>query len=240
MINKLIEVKNLTKIYNRKKQNKKIVFENLNITFESGKIHCLLGKSGCGKSTLLKMLAGLESFNEGDINIGNLKENHLSMILQDNNLLPWLNTYQNIEFAVKANKFNIDKRDIDKILEEYELLEFSKNFPYQMSVGMKQKVSFAKAMITNPDLVLLDEPFCALDYISKETMHQLFLDEYIKRRFTAILSTHFIDEAIELADYIHIIGKNGYYKKIKNSLKKPRYKDDEYQEFLEFIKREYI
>ena len=156
MLNKPIKVKNLTKIYNEKKQNKKIVFENLNITFESRKIHCLLGKSGCGKSTLLKMLAGLESFNKGDINIGNLKENHLSMILQDNNLLPWLNTYQNIEFAVKANKFNIDKRDIDKILTEYELLEFSKNFPYQMSVGMKQKVSFAKAMITNPDLVLLD------------------------------------------------------------------------------------
>lgn len=240
MLNKPIKVKNLTKIYNEKKQNKKIVFENLNITFESGKIHCLLGKSGCGKSTLLKMLAGLESFNKGDINIGNLKENHLSMILQDNNLLPWLNTYQNIEFAVKANKFNIDKRDIDKILTEYELLEFSKNFPYQMSVGMKQKVSFAKAMITNPDLVLLDEPFCALDYISKENMHQLFLDEYIKRRFTAILSTHFIDEAIELADYIHIIGKDGYYKKIKNSLKKPRYKDGKYQEFLEFIKREYL
>lgn len=219
MLNKPIKVKNLTKIYNEKKQNKKIVFENLNITFESGKIHCLLGKSGCGKSTLLKMLAGLESFDKGNINIGNLKENHLSMILQDNNLLPWFNTYQNIEFAVKANKFNIGKRDIDKILTEYELLEFSKNFPYQMSVGMKQKVSFAKAMITNPDLVLLDEPFCALDYISKENMHQLFLDEYIKRRFTAILSTHFIDEAIELADYIHIIGKDGYYKKIKNSLK---------------------
>lgn len=240
MLNKSIEVKNLTKIYNGKKQNKKIVFENLNITFESGKIHCLLGKSGCGKSTLLKMLAGLESFNEGDIYIDNLKEKHLSMILQDNNLLPWLNTYQNIEFAVKANKLNIDKRDIDKILTEYELLEFSKNFPYQMSAGMKQKVSFAKAMITNPDLVLLDEPFCALDYISKENMHQLFLDEYIKRRFTSILSTHFIDEAIELADYIHIIGKDGYYKKIKNSLKKPRYKDGKYQEFLEFIKREYV
>ena len=106
MLNKPIKVKNLTKIYNEKKQNKKIVFENLNITFESGKIHCLLGKSGCGKSTLLKMLAGLENFNKGDINIGNLKENHLSMILQDNNLVPWLNTYQNIEFAVKANKLN--------------------------------------------------------------------------------------------------------------------------------------
>ncbi len=157
MLNKPIKVKNLTKIYNEKKQNKKIVFENLNITFESGKIHCLLGKSGCGKSTLLKMLAGLESFNKGDINIGNLKENHLSMILQDNNLLPWLNTYQNIEFAVKANKFNIDKRDIDKILTEYELLEFSKNFPYQMSVGMKQKVSFAKTIDTSFIFSSLDE-----------------------------------------------------------------------------------
>ena len=110
MLNKPIKVKSLTKIYNGKKQNKKIVFENLNITFESGKIHCLLGKSGCGKSTLLKMLAGLENFNKGDINIGNLKENHLSMILQDNNLLPWLNTYQNIEFAVKANKLNKNEK----------------------------------------------------------------------------------------------------------------------------------
>ena len=240
MLNKPIEVKNLTKIYKGKKQSKNVVFDDLKITFERGKIHCLLGKSGCGKSTLLKILAGLENFNEDDINIVNLKDNRLSMILQDNNLLPWLNTYQNIEFAITANKSNINKKDIDKMLTEYELLEFSRCFPYQMSVGMKQKVSFAKAMITNPDLVLLDEPFCALDYISKENMHQLFLNEYRERHFTAILSTHFIDEAIELADYIHIIGKGGYYKKIKNNLKKPRYNDDKYQEFLEFIKKEYV
>lgn len=235
-----INIQNLTKIYNDKKGNKKQVFNNLTTDFEAKKIHCLLGKSGCGKSTLLRMIAGIEDFESGVINTLNSKNINLSMILQDNNLLPWLNVYKNIEFAITANKINIDNNVIFEMLKQYELIKFEKYFPYEMSVGMKQKASFAKAMITNPNLVLLDEPFCALDYISKENMHKLFLKEYSKRKFTAILSTHFIDEAIELADYIHIIGDDGDYKKIKNPLKKPRYKDNKYQEFLEFIKKEYV
>lgn len=235
-----LEVQNLTKIYKDKKHNNKVIFKNQNITFEGGKIHCLLGESGCGKSTLLRIIAGLEKYDNGNITTFNSDEFRFSMILQDNNLLPWLSAYQNIEFAIKSNKYDIDKSNVDKLLDEYGILNFSKKFPYEMSVGMKQKVSFAKAMVINPNLVLLDEPFSALDYISKENMHKLLLKEYSKRQCTVILSTHFIDEAIELADYIHIIGNNGKYKKIKNCLKKPRCKDDKYQDFLEFIKKEYV
>lgn len=157
-----LEVQNLTKIYKDKKHNNKVIFENQNITFECGKIHCLLGESGCGKSTLLRIIAGLEKYDNGNITTFNSDEFRFSMILQDNNLLPWLSAYQNIEFAIKSNKYDIDKSNIDKLLDEYGILNFLKKFPYEMSVGMKQKVSFAKAMVINPNLVLLDEPFSAL------------------------------------------------------------------------------
>lgn len=228
---KYIIIEGLKKIYT----NKKIIFDGFDVKFELNKIHCLLGMSGCGKSTLLRIIAGIEDYEAGNIDLSSIEKKKISMIMQENNLLPWFNIYNNIKFALNSSK-KVDDGIIDQYLIDFKLYDYKKFYPYQLSVGLKQKVSFAKSLVTNPNLILLDEPFCALDYISKEDMHTLFLEEYKKRKFTAILSTHFIDEAIYLADYIHLVGKNGQYKKVKNPLKKPRNKDDKYQEFLEFIK----
>ena len=158
------------------------------------------------------------------------------MILQENNLLPWLTVYQNIEFALKSCKLEHTEEVIDKILEKHNLLEFKTFYPYELSVGLKQKVALCKAINTKPKIILLDEPFCALDFISKENIHDIFLKEFRKEQFTSILSTHYLEEAVKLGDYIHLLGKDNKYIKVENPLKYPREKDKGYHEFLEHIK----
>ena len=239
-----VKIENLTKNYKNGKRVKKKVFENLNIEFESEKIHCVLGVSGCGKSTLLRIIAGLEEIESGNIIFkdGLEKDNNIfiSMILQENNLLPWLTVYQNIEFALKSCNLNTEESYIDEVLEKHNLLEYKKFYPFELSVGLKQKVSLCKAIVTKPKIVLLDEPFCALDFISKENIHEIFLNEFSKEQFTSILSTHYLDEAVKLGDYIHLLGKDNKYIKIINPLKYPREKDKNYHEFLEKIKNLYV
>lgn len=243
MLGKGLEIHNLNKEYKSNK-TQKLIFNNLNIEFESNKIHCILGKSGCGKSTLLRIIAGIEKYDDGNI-IFNYKKGEklfISMVLQDNNLLPWLTVYNNIKFVLKSVNKNIKNynQTIMDFLKKVDLTEYKDYYPYQLSVGMKQRISLLKALINNPNYVLLDEPFSALDYITREEMHDLFLKEYNNKKFTSIISTHSIDEAIKLSDYIHIIGKDGKYKKIKNTLKKPRDKDSDYITFFEYIKSEYM
>ena len=239
-----VKIEDLTKNYKNGKRVKKKVFDNLNIEFESEKIHCVLGVSGCGKSTLLRIIAGLEEIDSGNIIFkdGLEKDNNIfiSMILQENNLLPWLTVYQNIEFALKSCNLNTEESYIDEVLEKHNLLEYKRFYPFELSVGLKQKVSLCKAIVTKPKIVLLDEPFCALDFISKENIHEIFLNEFSKELFTSILSTHYLDEAVKLGDYIHLLGKDNKYTKIKNPLKYPREKDKNYHEFLEKIKNLYV
>ena len=237
-----VKVENLTKNYNNGKRANKKVFDNFNIEFEKGKIHCVLGVSGCGKSTLLRIIANLEKVENGNIIFNEeYKDNiFISMILQENNLLPWLTVYQNIEFVLKSCNINIEEKDVDKLLKKHKLLEYKKFYPYELSVGLKQKVALCKAIVTKPKIVLLDEPFCALDFISKENIHEIFLEEFSKEQFTSILSTHYLDEAVKLGDYIHLLGKNNKYIKIKNPLSYPREKDKDYNKFLEKIKKMYV
>lgn len=242
--NEYIIVNNLSKSFSDKKRDNKIIFKNFDCHFKGGFVHCILGKSGCGKSTLMRILADLETFDSGNVSIFDKKKEDyiISMILQENNLLPWLNIYENLKFATTNLSINDKEKNtiITNILKKYNLLECKKFYPYELSVGMKQRVSLAKTLINNPNIILLDEPFCALDYITKDNMHEMFLEAYYNKKFTAIITTHFVDEAIKLADYIHILGENNKYKIIKNPLNHPREKDDKYQDFLEFIKNEYI
>lgn len=240
-----VKVTNLSKKYKNGKDFKKTVFNNLNMNFEKGKIHCILGMSGSGKSTLLRIIAGLEDYDGGNVTFSNdlskREDIYLSMVLQENNLLPWFNVYENIKFALEASKKEEIKEEfIDNVLKEHNLFEYKKFYPHELSVGLKQKVSLAKAIVTNPKIVLLDEPFCALDFISKENIHKIFLDKFSREQFTSILSTHYIEEAVKLGDYIHVLGKDDTYKKIENPLVKPRTNDKKYYEFLDFIKNEYV
>lgn len=239
----VIQVNNLNKKYKKGNKHENEVFKNFNIKFEKGNVHCLLGASGCGKSSLLRIIARIEEFESGEIIFDNeiKKDNNisLSMVLQENNLLPWLTVTQNIKFALDATKKKVSLNQFDEILKKHELYEVKDYYPYELSVGLKQKVALAKSIITNPKIILLDEPFCALDFISKENIHKIFLNEFAKENFTSILSTHYVEEAVKLGDYIHLLSKKNKYERIKNPLKKPREKDNEYNKFIKYIKEKY-
>lgn len=236
-----IKLKNIVKSYGNGKKIKKEVFNKLSIEFESNSIHCVLGVSGCGKSTLLRIISGLEDVEFGEILFKHCsdkkKDIFISMVLQENNLLPWLTVYQNIKFALESCCLEIEK--IDEILKKYNLIDYKNFYPFELSVGLKQKVSLCKAIVTKPKIILLDEPFSALDFISKENIHEIFLNEFFKERFTSVLSTHSLEEAVKLGDYIHLLGSDNKYKKIKNPLKMPRDKDKNYYKFLDSIRNMY-
>lgn len=240
-----IEVSDLTKYYVGNKKETKKVFNDFNIKFEYGKIHCILGVTGSGKSTLLKILAGLEEYEKGEIsyneNLINVKNLSLAMVLQNDNLLPWLSINENIRLVLDSVKFseNYDEY-INELLKKYKLLEYKNYYPYELSMGLKQKVSLLKAICVKPKLILLDEAFCSLDFISREMLYKIFLKEYDAEKFTAILTTHYIEEAVELGDYIHLISKEGEYKCFSNPLEHPREHNNSYDDFIEFIKKEYI
>lgn len=239
-----IKVENLNKKYITDSHEVKDIFKDFNISFEEGKIHCILGVSGCGKSTLLRIIAGIEDYESGNVtfnkNITKSRKIFLSMLLQENNLFPWLSVYENIKLAVDASDVNLSDLDIDNMLKEHNLYEYKTFYPYELSVGLKQKVGLLKAIIIKPKIVILDEPFCALDFVSKEAIHNIFLKEFEKEKFTSILSTHYVEEAIKLGDYIHLLSKNNEYKVFANPLGKTRTDDKKYQEFLDFIKNEYV
>jgi len=239
-----IKVKGLSKVYKNNNKKQKTVFNDFNINFEKGKVHCILGVSGCGKSTLLRAIADLEEYDTGEIlfdkSINKRNDIFLSMVFQDNNLLPWNTVSENLEFVLKSTRKKVADGAIDNILKKHNLQEYKDFYPFELSGGLKQKVALAKAIITKPSIVLLDEPFCSLDFVSKAKIHDVFLEEFSEEKFTSILSTHYIEEAIKLGDYIHLLGKDGVYKKFDNPLKKPRNEDKGFKEFIDFITQEYV
>ena len=247
MINNIIEIQNLSKSYRNNNNEQVQVFKDFSTQFEKHKIHCLLGVSGSGKSSLLKLISGLESPDEGNIVFDENKvKDSFAMIFQENNLFPWLTVYKNIYLVLKSyyksKKIKIDKKSIqnqiEKELEKYQLLQYKDFYPYELSGGLNQKVTLVKTLITNPSLILFDESFSALDYLSKELMHEFLISEFEKNNCTAILTTHDVREAVKLGDYIHIISRNSYVK-IENILKKPREENTEFEQFCSVIKNHY-
>lgn len=181
-----------------KRYNDLIVFENLTLNFEEGKCTSLLGPSGCGKTTILRLIAGLEKPNEGTLKV----DGKVGVVSQENSLFPWLTVYENIVFGLnhhKAIKESFGKLYIEKVgLKGYE-----NYYPHQISGGMKQRTNLARTLITEPDILLLDEPLGALDYQTKLNM-QKEVKEQIEG-ITTILITHDSREAVTLSDKVTLL-----------------------------------
>ena len=185
------------------------VLDNINIDINPGEFISIVGSSGCGKSTLLKMLGGMMSPTEGEIYVGDRKVTspsvEVGMIFQESRLFPWLTLEENIEFGIheKMPK-DIKEQLIHEHIEMVGLEGFEKAFPKQLSGGMQQRASIARTLINRPKVLLLDEPFGALDALTRITMQNEVLKIWELEKTTMILVTHDIDEAVYLGDRVMV------------------------------------
>lgn len=178
------------------------VLEDINITLHKEEFVALVGPSGCGKSTLLNICAGLLSPDAGSVYFTgeDLKsEPRVSIVFQETGLMPWRNVYDNIAFGLDAGHV-LPKKEwkerIDHYISLVGLSGFEKSYPHQLSGGMRQRVGIARALAINPDLLLMDEPFSALDAQTRIIMQQELVDLWEKTRLTTLYVTHNIQEAV--------------------------------------------
>ena len=183
--------------------NKKI-YDKFSLTFEEGKINCILGKSGCGKSTLLNIIANLEEINSGEI-IGVPEK--IAYVFQEDRLIEWNSIYTNMELPLlKFYAKDERKEKIKNILREVELGDCMNSYPKELSGGMRQRANIARALLYNGELLLMDEPFKSLDKSSKENIIKIFKKNHLEKNNTVIMVTHDINEALSLGDNIFILG----------------------------------
>lgn len=197
-----IKLVNVNKFYNVEKECIKVL-DGINLNISSNKITVILGRSGCGKTTLLRLVAGIEKFEQGDIQGANLKRK--AYVFQEDRLMPWLDVKKNITFGIK-NK-DVDNKKIDEIIQTVGLESFCSAYPSQLSGGMKQRVSIARAFAYNPDFIMMDEPFSALDFFTRKQMQEELLRIHKKTLCSILFVTHSIDEALILGDKIVILEK---------------------------------
>lgn len=179
------------------------VLSDVSFTAPAGKITVIVGKSGCGKTTLLKTVGGLYVADSGTLVMAeNCKT---AFVFQEARLMPWLNVRKNIEFGLKSNEIRHDKTM--SLIETVGLIGFEKAYPRQLSGGMQQRVALARALNYAPSFLLMDEPFAALDYFTRENMQKELLRICRTEHLGALFVTHSIDEALLIGDYILILEK---------------------------------
>lgn len=197
-----IKLVNVGKYYTVKREQVKVL-EDINLELPANKITVILGRSGCGKTTLLRLVAGLETFEQGEIQATHVKRK--AYVFQEDRLMPWLTVRKNITFGLKDKE--IDHEKISGIIQMVGLEQFEAAYPVQLSGGMKQRASIARAFAYNPDFIMMDEPFSALDYFTREQMQKELLKIHHQTKCSILFVTHSIDEALILGDKIVILEK---------------------------------
>ena len=201
----ILEIKNLSKIYHTTKSEIPAI-TNLNLNIKDGEFVAIVGPSGCGKTTLLSILCGLEDKSDGEI-IYPKDKLKIGYMLQTDTLFPWLNILDNSLLGLKVqNKINNDTiSKVKDYLVTYGLKDFIYKYPNNLSGGMKQRVALIRTLAIDPDIILLDEPFSALDYQTRLTVSDDVWKIIKKEKKTTIMITHDIEEAISLADRVIVL-----------------------------------
>lgn len=208
-----IEVKDVSILYQQGKNSFHVV-KNVNLSVNKGEFICLLGASGCGKTTLLNAIAGFEPVTSGSITIAGREvsspsPNHV-MIFQNYGLLPWKSVLKNVELGLIRKSISKKEKDAiaDQFIKMVGLQGVEHKLPYQLSGGMKQRVSIARALAVNPEILFMDEPFGALDAITRLKLQEDILSLSKETHKTVIFVTHDIEEAVYLADRIVVMTPN--------------------------------
>lgn len=243
----VIEIRDLNLIYETGIQSV-TALKDIQLTIDDGSFVCVLGPSGCGKTTLLRIMAGFLPPTSGAVyldgeTIPNKPDEHRGVVFQQQTLYPWLNIEQNVEFGLKMRKVpSRERKEIaSKYLEMVGLTQFKKAAPYELSGGMKQRASIARVLANDPRIILMDEPFGALDAMMKEQMQEKVRDIWRKTNKTFFFITHDVEEALLLGTKIIIMSAHPgqIIKEYNNNLP---YEIEEgqsrkYRSSIEFIER---
>ena len=211
----LVEVKDLSIVFKRRDQyGPLLVLESTNFTICPGEFACLLGPSGCGKSTILNLIAGFLKPTKGHVFVDKQPVKgpgaERGFVFQQYSLLPWKTTFQNVELGLKIRGVSrVERIDlVNDYLNRVGLYQHRHSYPHQLSGGMQQRASIVRALVNSPSVLLMDEPFAALDAQTRHIMQNLLLDIWSDLKSTVIFVTHDIDEAIFLSDRIFVMGVN--------------------------------
>ncbi|MDH5388600.1 MAG: ABC transporter ATP-binding protein [Gammaproteobacteria bacterium] len=201
-----------SKADNEHQGDKLIALDGIDLEFQEGELVCILGPSGCGKSTMLRLIAGFEKPTAGKVLIqGSEIRNPCPesvFVFQQDGLLPWMTVWENMELGLNHMDNEDEKNDrINEYIELVELVGFENNYPYQLSGGMKRRAELARALVVNPEMLMMDEPFTGLDFLTHMKMREevVNMHEFIGK--TMIMITHFIDDALTMADRVIVLSE---------------------------------
>ena len=205
-----IRAENVRKIFPQPDGAAVVALNNVNVEIKPGEFVSLIGPSGCGKSTFLRLLAGLTQPDEGQFTLDDVEITEPSfergLVFQDPTLFPWLTVYENVAFGLKLrNIYKEKKAEVMDFIRLVGLTGFEKTYPHQLSGGMAQRASLARALVNHPKVLLLDEPFGALDAFTRMNMQDELIKIWQKRGTTMVMVTHDVDEAIYLSDRILVM-----------------------------------
>lgn len=212
-MNICLRVENVSKEFRTEKDNTVHALDKTTVDIYENDFVCIIGPSGCGKSTLLRIIAGLETATTGKV-FYNGKEQEgtsgdIGMVFQQYSLLPWRTVEDNITLGLefKNKSKEVKKEAVEKYLEMIDMKDFSKAYPFELSGGMQQRVAIVRALANDPSVLLMDEPFGALDAHTRILMQKELLNIWEKNKKTILFITHSVDEAIYLADKIIVMSR---------------------------------
>ncbi|GAA5005165.1 ABC transporter ATP-binding protein [Acinetobacter puyangensis] len=230
----LLSIQNVSKSFTQDQQYLNVL-KNIDIDIQQGEFISIVGSSGCGKSTLLRLIAGLDLDYDGEIllNQAPIKGPDLKrgLIFQEHRLLPWLSVTENIGLALAETP--LSTREKSKLIQQHidmvGLKGFEQAYPHQLSGGMAQRVAIARGLVNKPDILLLDEPFGALDAITRSTLQKELQHIWEREKITMILITHDIEEAVFLGDRVIVMSARPgqIHQIIDVNVKHPRHKEDQ-------------
>jgi NitT/TauT family transport system ATP-binding protein len=207
----LIQANGIVKIYPTVSGEPVLALDRVDLSVKDGEFVCLVGPSGCGKSTLLRLLAGLDRADAGEFSLGGTRINgpspEVGVVFQQATLLPWFTIWQNVTVPLRVGGHSIGGREerVRELIRIAGLTGFENKYPYELSGGMQQRAAIVRALARDPKLLLMDEPFGALDALTRERMNAELQRIWLASRKTVVLITHSIDEAVFLGDRVLVM-----------------------------------